>query len=162
MKAKPKIIIGAFRLLRDRLGETQDGMAKRLGLSLSGWQQWEYGKRRQKGLRGPELKAVLDLCPDEETRALFTAPGQQALSRATVIPSDIGHEAAAEGRRALSEIYRMMDRASRGDKMAEEFLAQLTDILRRYSSIGTLPDHPKSRKKSDLAKLFDEMTRGDI
>jgi transcriptional regulator with XRE-family HTH domain len=68
IKVTVNISARAFRQLREALGETQLGMAKRLGMSPSGWQHWEYGKRQP---RGAALKALRDICPDEEIRALF-------------------------------------------------------------------------------------------
>lgn len=58
----------AIRQLRKALGETQEGMARRLGCTLSGYIQWEKGRRVPGGDR---LLKLMALCPGEETRSLF-------------------------------------------------------------------------------------------
>jgi transcriptional regulator with XRE-family HTH domain len=58
----------AIRQLRSAMGETQEGMARRLGCTLSGYIQWEKG-RRMPG--GDWLLKLMALCPDEGTRSLF-------------------------------------------------------------------------------------------
>ncbi len=58
----------AVRAVRNALGETQEGMARRLGVSLSGYKFWESGDRTPSAGWIIKLQA---LCPDEDTRALF-------------------------------------------------------------------------------------------
>jgi hypothetical protein len=50
----------------------------------------------------------------------------------------------------------------KNDALAKEYLAQITNLMRRYASIGTLPEHPKHRKMSALLKIFSGLGRGDI
>jgi len=58
----------AVHRLRSALGETQEGMARRLGCTLSGYIQWEKGRRIP---GGDWLLKLMALCPDEDTRSLF-------------------------------------------------------------------------------------------
>jgi DNA-binding transcriptional regulator YiaG len=67
-KGLDKVNLQAFRQLRERLEQTQRGMADLLNMSPSGWEHWEYGRRQPTGIA---IKALRDMCPDEETRALF-------------------------------------------------------------------------------------------
>lgn len=76
-KLKQAPLAGGIRALRDILGETQEAMARRLGVSLSGYKFWESGDRTP---RGRSLEKLLALCPDTQSRrALFgieTAGGE--------------------------------------------------------------------------------------
>ena len=58
----------AIHQLRSALGETQEGVARRLGCTLSGYIQWEKGRRIP---GGDWLLKLMALCPDEDTRSLF-------------------------------------------------------------------------------------------
>jgi transcriptional regulator with XRE-family HTH domain len=51
------------------MGETQEGMARRLGVSLSGYKFWEAGSRTPSAGWILKLQA---LCPNEETRGLLS------------------------------------------------------------------------------------------
>lgn len=62
MRVKVKIPKGDIRSAREGLGETQASMAERMGVSLGGWQQWEYGTRP---LKGPALKLFQLICEKE-------------------------------------------------------------------------------------------------
>jgi transcriptional regulator with XRE-family HTH domain len=79
MRTEPKSLRASIRALRDALQETQEGMARRLGMTLSGYVRWERGERRP---RGAALKALLDLCPDEATRGLFALDPARRTKRA--------------------------------------------------------------------------------
>jgi transcriptional regulator with XRE-family HTH domain len=65
---KEASLAAAIRQLRQALRVTQEGMARRLGCTLSGYIQWEKG-RRVPG--GEWLLKLMALCPDAETRNLF-------------------------------------------------------------------------------------------
>lgn len=58
----------AIRELQHTLGETQEGMARRLGCTLGAYSKWVRGER----IPGNDwLLRMLALCPDDETRAAF-------------------------------------------------------------------------------------------
>jgi len=61
---------GAILSLRQRLGKTQEGMARLLGCNLRAYQRWERGTNAP---RAQWLVKIQSLCPDEETRRLFAA-----------------------------------------------------------------------------------------
>jgi DNA-binding XRE family transcriptional regulator len=66
LQEKQTTLSTAIRELRRALGVTQEGMARRLGCTLSGYIQWEKG-RRVPG--GEWLLKLMALCPDAETRS---------------------------------------------------------------------------------------------
>ncbi len=68
MKVKESISLAQIKAIREALGNTQAEMADRMGVSLGGWQQWEYGTRP---LQGPAFKLLMLLCPDELRANLF-------------------------------------------------------------------------------------------
>lgn len=61
-------LISALKLLQERLGETQEGMAARLGCTFSAYSKWLRGVNVPSG---QWMLRILALCPDEETRANF-------------------------------------------------------------------------------------------
>jgi DNA-binding transcriptional regulator YiaG len=82
---KPEALSASIRALRERLHETQAGMARLLGVSLRTYNRWEA---EDASPTGRLLMKILDLCPDEETRALFrSAPGSTG-SDAWQIPEE--------------------------------------------------------------------------
>lgn len=66
-------IVSALQLLQARLGETQEGMARRLGCTLGAWSKWFRGERTPSG---EWLLRILALCPDEETLKNFLDIGE--------------------------------------------------------------------------------------
>jgi transcriptional regulator with XRE-family HTH domain len=62
------VLSEAIRLLRSKLGESQEGMARKLGCSTSGYTKWERGVAVP---RGQVTIRMLQMCPDEESRAAF-------------------------------------------------------------------------------------------
>ena len=62
------VLSEAIRLLRSKLGESQEGMARKLGCSTSGYTKWERGVAVP---RGQVTIKMLQMCPDEESRAAF-------------------------------------------------------------------------------------------
>jgi len=70
---KPAVVdfAAALKTLRERLGLTQEGMAQRLGASVGTYRKWEAGAFNPSGHWVIKIQQV---CPDEETRALFSAP----------------------------------------------------------------------------------------
>ena len=68
-------ISAAIKALRNRLGETHGGMARRLGTPLRTYDRWEAGDTIPRGNR---LVKILALCPDDESRSLFDSVGSAA------------------------------------------------------------------------------------
>lgn len=62
------VLSEAIRLLRSKLGESQEGMARKLGCSTSGYTKWERGVAVP---RGQVTIKMLQMCPDEDSRAAF-------------------------------------------------------------------------------------------
>jgi transcriptional regulator with XRE-family HTH domain len=61
-------LTSAILSLRQKLGTTQEEMARQIGCTLAAYQRWETGKRTP---RGDWMLKILVLCPDEETRSAF-------------------------------------------------------------------------------------------
>jgi transcriptional regulator with XRE-family HTH domain len=78
------VLTAAIRQLRQALGETQEGMARRLGCTLSGYIQWEKG-RRVPG--GDWLLKLMALCPDQETHRLFEQPIESYRPKSQAAPA---------------------------------------------------------------------------
>jgi transcriptional regulator with XRE-family HTH domain len=68
LRERQATLAAAILKLRSSLGETQEGMARRLGCTLSGYIQWEKGRRIP---GGDWLLKLMALCPDEDTPSLF-------------------------------------------------------------------------------------------
>ena len=71
-KKKSQTLGPAIRNLRVALGETQEGMARRLGSTLSGYIQWEQGRRVPGGVWVLKLMA---LAPDDAAALLHEVQG---------------------------------------------------------------------------------------
>lgn len=64
-----RISVGtALKLLQERLNETQEGMAKRVGCTFSAYSKWLRGERMPSG---HWMLKILALCPDQEAWANF-------------------------------------------------------------------------------------------
>ena len=59
----------ARRLLRERIGLTQDDLARALGVTRPAISRWETGERNPRGRMLESYLAVLDRLAVEETRA---------------------------------------------------------------------------------------------
>ncbi len=68
MRASTDTLADAIRALRRVLGETQEGMARAVGVSKATYQFWEAGEHTPSGRGLLKLQA---LCPDPETRLWF-------------------------------------------------------------------------------------------
>ena len=69
MKNLPDIKLDKFcKGLRERAGYTQEEMAKRLGVSTSTYQRWEYGDRLPNGRYTAKLFALRDELNQKEAR----------------------------------------------------------------------------------------------
>lgn len=130
----------AIRTLRERLGDTQEGMARRLGCTLSGYIQWEKGRRIP---GGDWLLRLMALCPDEETRNLFESPGELVRKPAPIFPSRVRNatpassttpqqrrEARAMAREAIDILYEI---GQAGFRPADQKLKYFADELSRVA-----------------------------
>ena len=74
-------LVSALKLLQGRLGETQEGMAARLGCTFSAYSKWLRGVNIPSG---QWMLRILALCPDQETHDAFFVDIAERSSR---IPS---------------------------------------------------------------------------
>jgi transcriptional regulator with XRE-family HTH domain len=131
----------AIRFLRSKLGESQEGMARRLGCSTSGYAKWERGVVAPRG--GVTIR-MLQMCPDDESRAAFgSAIGKAGhmnaplfLARLTPVTGRTEVDAqlrqyVSEMREALEELFQA---AQAGDQNARELLRDAHDRLHRGRS----------------------------
>jgi len=130
----------AIRTLRRRLGETQEGMARLLGCTLSGYIQWEKGRR----IPGGEwLLKLMALCPDEEARGFFERPIDSFRKQVEGIPSRVRGAAAtgsttpqqrrqarAIAREAIDILYEI---GQAGFRPADQKLKYFADELNRVA-----------------------------
>lgn len=134
----------AIRVLRKALGETQEGMARRLGISLSGYRYWESGKRTPRGLW---LLRLRELCPDPETRSLFGREIEPDV--AELFPTE-GSGRAAKGKSrwdqhkkaAIRAIEILHEKAASGDRIAQARLRDLCVKLCQSSEQSPDPRQP--------------------
>jgi transcriptional regulator with XRE-family HTH domain len=129
-----------IRQLREALRETQEGMARRLGCTTSGYIQWERG-RRVPG--GDWLLKLMALCPDAETRSLFedeidlfqgepaSRPRQakRAVRSGSTTPEQ-RRQAREVAREAIEILYEL---GQAGYRPADQKLKQLADELNRVA-----------------------------
>lgn len=66
-------IVSALKVLQARLGETHEGMARRLGCTFSAYSKWLYGVNIPSG---DWMLRILAVCPDEETQRNFLDIGK--------------------------------------------------------------------------------------
>ena len=83
MKISTEILARAVRTLRLARGETQVEMAHRIGVDPSTLYRWECGESRPHKIA---LRALADLCRDDETRAVFSLDIMKAASKIGSIP----------------------------------------------------------------------------
>jgi transcriptional regulator with XRE-family HTH domain len=124
----------AIRELRQALGVTQEGMARQLGCTLSGYIQWEKG-RRVPG--GEWLLKLMALCPDDETRSLFE---EQVNSFRRLSPAPAAAAAAPARGSSTTPAQRRQARA-----MCREAI----DILFELGEAGYRPADQKLRQFAD-------------
>jgi len=136
----------AIRLLRSKLGESQEGMARRLDCSTSGYAKWERGVVAPRG--GVTIR-MLEMCPDEESQAAFrsaiggaghmNAPlflaRLQPVTGRTEVDSQL-RQYVSEMQRALEELFQA---AQAGDQNARELLQDLHNRLHRGRSTVVNP-----------------------
>jgi len=130
----------AILRLRSALGETQEGMARRLGCTLSGYIQWEKGRRIP---GGDWLLKLMALCPDEDTRSLFEeqidiyrqeagrgpAPSRTQLGSSSTTPEQ-RKQARAIAREAIEILFEL---GQAGYRPADQKLKRYADELNRVA-----------------------------
>ncbi len=130
----------AVHQLRVALGETQEGMARRLGCTLSGYIQWEKN-RRVPG--GDWLLKLMAQCPDEATRSLFEEqiqfyrgelgtppPKANALRRSSSTTPQQRRQARAIAREAIEVLFEL---GQGGYRPADQKLKQFADEMTRVA-----------------------------
>ena len=140
LEEKQTTLSAAIRRLRQALLLTQEGMARRLGCTLSGYIQWEKG-RRVPG--GEWLLKLMALCPDAETRSLFEEqvnafrgvdPAPSAAKAAPVRASSTTpgqrRQARAMCREAIDILFEL---GEEGYRPADQKLRQFADELNRVA-----------------------------
>jgi transcriptional regulator with XRE-family HTH domain len=140
LEEKQTSLSRAIRRLREALGLTQEGMARRLDCTLSGYIQWEKG-RRVPG--GEWLLKLMALCPDAETRGLFEEQVNAfratpaAASMAMVTPVRAGSTTPAQRRQARAlcreAIDILFELGEAGYRPADQKLRQFADELNRVA-----------------------------
>jgi transcriptional regulator with XRE-family HTH domain len=140
MKESERISV-AIKALRNKLGETQAGMARLLGASLRTYDRWEAGDSIPSG---NALMKILALCRDNESRSLFAAPA--GLSAVTASGKDqtssVLTSAGARDRlrtrfrdSCLAAIHIIYQSALLGSKAADEKLRSYASELNREAAI---------------------------
>ena len=150
LKESPTALAVAVRQLRLALAETQEGMARRLGCTLSGYIQWEKG-RRMPG--GDWLLKLMALCPDEKTRNPFEEQiqfyrGQATASRRqpkTVVSSssttpEQRRQARALAREAIEILFELGEVGCRpADQKLKQFANELNRVAGDFSQAYPRP-----------------------
>jgi transcriptional regulator with XRE-family HTH domain len=160
-----KIQPDAVSSLRDKLGITQQELAARVGCSLSAVQFWEAGRSSPRGYR---LRRLLELCPDEETRSLFTTalpkaappavprktqlPGQAELERSYLDPEflrSLPAETRSLYQETVENILELSAMKMQGDQVAAEGLHLLAESIIQTAGMRADP-HPRRRPRAKL------------
>jgi transcriptional regulator with XRE-family HTH domain len=127
MQISTEISKVAVLSLRTRLGMTQDEFADEVGCSSSSVGHWEAGRAAPRGRR---LRKLLDLCPDDKTRALFGIGNSESgipVAKAQQVKGDAELERLfSDAVTGLNIIY---EAAAAGHDAAREVLADLADKL---------------------------------
>lgn len=168
VKIEPRAVLS----LREKLSITQQELAARIGCSLSAVQFWEAGRSSPRGYR---LRRLLELCPDEETRALFTAPaeappaevppqkaklpGQAELERRYLDPAflrSLPPETRALYKATVENILHLSALKMSGNRVAAEGLHLLAETIIQMAGMATEPNPVRGRR----AKLPPESLQG--
>ena len=114
--------------LQRALVETQEGMARKRGCTLGAYSKWVRGDRTPSG---DWLIKMLQLCPDEDTRAAFgVAPS--TISVADVAVGD--DEVQAYYHHAETGLKLLAESASQGHLGAKEELRHLAELIARRAA----------------------------
>jgi transcriptional regulator with XRE-family HTH domain len=149
--------------LRDKLGITQQELAARVGCSLSAVQFWEAGRSSPRGYR---LRRLLELCPDEEARSLFTAPppkptpraaprqtqlpGQAELERSYLDPEflrSLPAETRSLYQKTVENILELSAMKMQGSQVAAEGLHLLAESIIQMAGPAAAPSPRRRRTK---------------
>ncbi len=137
-----KIISDAIKSLRDRLGETQEGMARRLGCPLSSYVRWEKGRSEPGGMW---VLAMLSLCPDADCLRAFGLAAQPLKSPILSLKSlgarGLGEPVKKDGRQGVdfdlgqcrTALAIIADCACAGSRAAREVLRSEAERLARVA-----------------------------
>jgi transcriptional regulator with XRE-family HTH domain len=98
LKISPRAVLS----LREKLRVSQQELAARVGCSLSAVQFWEAGRSSPRGYR---LRRLLELCPDQETRSLFTDAPAEAIASESERPKPPLPGQAEMERRYLDPVF---------------------------------------------------------
>jgi transcriptional regulator with XRE-family HTH domain len=149
--------------LREKLRVSQQELAARIGCSLSAVQFWEAGRSSPRGYR---LRRLLELCPDEDTRALFTdAPagtsvpepsrliaspsGQSELERRYLDPAfldSLPAESRALYKETVENILQLSAMKIEGNKVAAEGLHVLAETIIQLAGKAAESQRRRERK----------------
>jgi len=162
---KPRVVdfSAGLKILRGKLGLTQEGMALRLGASLGTYRKWEAGAFNPSG---PWLIKILAACPDPEARALLGAPRALAINHPGP-PSSINNrqssivnppEPPPPTRSTLMARYRnvciedielLYELARAGSDVARDHLQSIAEVVsRRVASLTRADLNDATRKLS--------------
>jgi transcriptional regulator with XRE-family HTH domain len=131
MQVKTTTISAAISSLQARLGETQEGMARKLGCTLGAYSKWVRGERIPSG---DWMLELLQLCPDEETRAQFglapaLPPTRTGLGKLPTPRNDKEEEILRLYSDAAAGLNLVWEAAMAGHAGAKTALADLADRL---------------------------------
>jgi transcriptional regulator with XRE-family HTH domain len=175
LKIEPKSV----QLLRERLAITQQELAARVGCSLSAVQFWEAGRSSPRGYR---LRKLIEFCPDDETRALFTSappvgrpgfeeipphkrklPGQAELEKRYLDPAylvTLPYETRALYKETVENILHLAAMKMEGNQVAAEGLRLLAETIVQMAGMATEPDAGRGRRaKSGADSLHEPKVR---
>lgn len=117
------IFSSAVLKLRHAFGETQEGMARRLGCSLASYQRWELGTRIPSG---EYLIKMIQMCPDDRCREAFGVKARKVEPKAVSTLQKI----AMRQHRVLQESLAILEELrAGGSKEAAEKLAMISKAL---------------------------------
>ena len=132
MKAATQDISAALMTLRTALGETQEGMARKLGCTLGAYSKWERGERTP---GGEWLLKILALCPDEATRSAFGMKRQGLVVRRPSLsgaqPGEDQNDLLRQYSDAVTGINILYEAAQAGRSGAADSLRDLADRINK-------------------------------
>lgn len=135
--------------LRERLGITQEAMARRLDMSTRGYCKWESGENKP---RGKNLLKLLAMAPDDEMLSMLgmisgaqtPAPDDRAASEkrgGTMTPAQLELRGVAQmAHQGIDILYKL---ARQGDGYAEECLRSTLANINACSGRASQGPSPK-------------------
>lgn len=122
----------AVKELQSYLGETQEGMARRLGCTLAAYSKWV---REERMPGGEWIIRMLELCPDDRARAAFGLKFERANPRRSRGPggrlSEDQEERLRQFNDAVTGINILYEAAEAGYDGAAKALADLADRINK-------------------------------